>query len=215
MKKKGWNVFRILLGCYLVFLGVCLLIQVTRENPTDRNLMTVFSVVFIVAGAVYALYAVKAAVGFTFRPGKGMHFRSENEETDPEKEAGVNVEDRPAKKSGNVHLITVSSEGKDTGRPKSKKKEEAASEEEKTEVSSDSKKPEKTDESSDPEKPEKTDDPSDSGKPDKTDAPSVPGKPDKTGKPGKEYDNTTDTDDENEMDIMKKAEEIEKDYEEI
>ena len=76
MNKKGWSVFKILLGCYLIFLGAGLIFQVNRENPTDKNLMTVFAVLFILIGAVYALIAIKDAAGFTFHRSGGGLFRS-------------------------------------------------------------------------------------------------------------------------------------------
>lgn len=80
MNKKGWSVFKILLGCYLIFLGAGLIFQVNRENPTDKNLMTVFAVLFILIGAVYALIAIKDAAGFTFHRSGGGLFRSKKKE---------------------------------------------------------------------------------------------------------------------------------------
>ena len=50
MNKKIGDVIRILLGCYLIFLGVCLWIQVSKAGPTDEQLMTLFAVILIAVG---------------------------------------------------------------------------------------------------------------------------------------------------------------------
>lgn len=80
MKKKGWNIFRIILGCYLIFLGAALAFQVNRQNPTDKNLMTIFAAVFILIGIVYTLMSAKEAAGFSFHLKGRNPFRRKNKE---------------------------------------------------------------------------------------------------------------------------------------
>lgn len=58
MNKKIGDVIRILLGCYLIFLGVCLWIQVSKAGPTDEQLMTLFAVILIAVGIVSFLVSV-------------------------------------------------------------------------------------------------------------------------------------------------------------
>ena len=60
MNKKIGDVIRILLGCYLIFLGVCLWIQVSKAGPTDEQLMTLFAVILIAVGIVSFLVSVLA-----------------------------------------------------------------------------------------------------------------------------------------------------------
>lgn len=66
MNKKGADVFRILLGCYLIFIGICLWIQVSKENPSNEQLMTLSAVILIIAGLVYVLSSLKRLTGFSF-----------------------------------------------------------------------------------------------------------------------------------------------------
>ena len=47
MNKKSWMVLRIVAGLYLVFLGVQIISQVTREQPNNLALMICAAVLFI------------------------------------------------------------------------------------------------------------------------------------------------------------------------
>ena len=60
MNKKVGDVFRILLGCYLIFLGVCLWIRVSEARPTDERTMTLFAVILIAVGIVSFLVSALA-----------------------------------------------------------------------------------------------------------------------------------------------------------
>ena len=50
MNKKSWMVLRIVAGLYLVFLGVQIISQVTREQPNNLALMICAAVLFIGSG---------------------------------------------------------------------------------------------------------------------------------------------------------------------
>ena len=52
MNKKSWMVLRIVAGLYLVFLGVQIISQVTREQPNNLALMICAAVLFIGVGVV-------------------------------------------------------------------------------------------------------------------------------------------------------------------
>ena len=47
MNKKSWMVLRIVAGLYLVFLGVQIISQVTREQPNNLALMICAAVFFL------------------------------------------------------------------------------------------------------------------------------------------------------------------------
>lgn len=65
MNKKVGDIFRTILGCYLIFIGICLWVQVSKTKPTNEWLMTVSAVILIAAGMAYALSALKKITGFT------------------------------------------------------------------------------------------------------------------------------------------------------
>ena len=60
MNKKSWMVLRIVAGLYLVFLGVQIISQVTREQPNNLALMICAAVLFIGVGIVYAGAAISS-----------------------------------------------------------------------------------------------------------------------------------------------------------
>ena len=60
MNKKSWMVLRIVAGLYLVFLGVQIISQVTREQPNNLALMICAAVLFIGVGVVYAGAAISS-----------------------------------------------------------------------------------------------------------------------------------------------------------
>ena len=60
MNKKSWMVLRIVAGLYLVFLGVQIISQVTREQPNNLALMICAAVLFIGVGVVYAGVAISS-----------------------------------------------------------------------------------------------------------------------------------------------------------
>ena len=78
MNKKVGDVFRILLGCYLIFLGVCLWIRVSEARPTDERTMTLFAVILIAVGSVSFLVSALALASCL--KGKG-HFRKRKKKT--------------------------------------------------------------------------------------------------------------------------------------
>ena len=59
MSKKGGNVIRIVLGVYLIYLGVNIFIEVVQKNPANSGFMGVAGGIFVIVGAVYAFLAAK------------------------------------------------------------------------------------------------------------------------------------------------------------
>lgn len=59
MSKKGGNVIRIVLGVYLIYLGVNIFIEVVQKNPANSGFMGAAGGIFVIVGAVYAFLAAK------------------------------------------------------------------------------------------------------------------------------------------------------------
>lgn len=59
MNKKAWYTFRIVLGGYLAWLGIRMLIEMVNEKPNNMVFMCTMSVIFILIGLAYAIYYVK------------------------------------------------------------------------------------------------------------------------------------------------------------
>lgn len=59
MNKKTGYVLRIVLGCYLAYLGVKIANQMIRSKPTNMAVMCVSAVIFFAVGAGYAIYCLK------------------------------------------------------------------------------------------------------------------------------------------------------------
>ena len=55
MNKKAWYTFRIVLGGYLAWLGIRMLIEMVNEKPNNMVFMCVMSVIFILIGLAYAI----------------------------------------------------------------------------------------------------------------------------------------------------------------
>lgn len=84
MNKKAAFALRFVLGGYLAFVGVRLIIQMVREKPTNMILMCALSVVFVIVGGGYAIYSLK----------KLLDIRKE--------ERGTVVSDEPEEDSGSA-----------------------------------------------------------------------------------------------------------------
>lgn len=67
MNKKSWMVLRIVAGMYLAFLGIQIISQVSKEQPTNLALMMCAAVLFIGVGVAYA----GAAIRNVWKMGKG------------------------------------------------------------------------------------------------------------------------------------------------
>ena len=59
MDKKAGYAFRIVLGGYLAYLGIRILIQMSEERPSNMVFMCVMAVIFTVIGCGYAIYSLK------------------------------------------------------------------------------------------------------------------------------------------------------------
>lgn len=106
MKKKGGDIFRTVLGCYLIFLGVCLWIQVSSKNPSDKQLMIVISLLMIIIGFVYAAFSLKKVIGFPFQTKEDENLQTEEKEVKPENSAAIRQKKNIMK---NVELTNISS----------------------------------------------------------------------------------------------------------
>lgn len=82
MNGKTGYAFRIVLGGYLAYLGIRMLIQMADERPGNMVFMSVMAVIFIVIGGGYAVYSLKK-VWEIRKEEKGMAAAAE-EETEPE-----------------------------------------------------------------------------------------------------------------------------------
>lgn len=89
MNKKGGDVFRILLGCYLWFVGVCLWIQVSKEKPSNEQLMTVIAVILIITGVIYAYFYLRKVFSFSFLRKKDSDIQTEESEPELNSAAGI------------------------------------------------------------------------------------------------------------------------------
>ena len=63
MNKKIWDAFRIVLGAYLVWIGIRILMETADGQPTNRVVLNVAAVFFIFIGAGYALFYVRKVSG--------------------------------------------------------------------------------------------------------------------------------------------------------
>lgn len=59
MNKKAGYAFRIVLGGYLAYLGIRMLIQMADERPNNMVLMSVMAVIFTVIGGGYTICSLK------------------------------------------------------------------------------------------------------------------------------------------------------------
>ena len=74
MNKKSWMVLRIVAGMYLAFLGIQIISQVSKEQPSNLALMVCAAVVFIGVGVAYA----GAAIRSIFKMSKGEEGREDD-----------------------------------------------------------------------------------------------------------------------------------------
>lgn len=88
MNKKAAYALRIILGVYLAYLGVRILILMVREKPTDMIFMCAMSAVFIVVGGGYAVYCLKKL--FDIRKGEKGTALSDEPENDNESSVSRN-----------------------------------------------------------------------------------------------------------------------------
>lgn len=59
MNNKRGHIVRIVLGGYLVYLGIRILMRVIENKPSDQMLMSVLSVLFIIIGSCYAGFSIR------------------------------------------------------------------------------------------------------------------------------------------------------------
>ncbi len=59
MNKKAGYAFPIVLGGYLAYIGIRMLIQMANERPSNMVFMSVMAVIFVAVGSGYAIYSLK------------------------------------------------------------------------------------------------------------------------------------------------------------
>lgn len=59
MNNKRGHIVRTVLGGYLVYLGIRILMRVIENKPSDQMLMSVLSVLFIIIGSCYAGFSIR------------------------------------------------------------------------------------------------------------------------------------------------------------
>ena len=84
MNKKAAYALRIVLGAYLAFLGVKLIIQMVQEKPTNMIYICVMSIIFVAVGGGYAVYSLKELIDIR------------------KEEKGTAVSDEPDEESGSA-----------------------------------------------------------------------------------------------------------------
>ena len=94
MDRKAVYAFRIVLGGYLAYLGIRMLIQMADERPSNMVFMSVIAVIFTVVGGGYTIYSLKK-VWEIKKEEKSMAAAAE-EETEPEDaDVRLNTDVRP------------------------------------------------------------------------------------------------------------------------
>ena len=108
MNKKIGDIIRIVLGCYLAFLGIRILMQAVEQEPTNKTFLTLAASVFVIVGAVYALYSLKNVLGITFekrsRPDKK---KTESMESNEDGKASKRPSSSSKGRKGHVKLQSV------------------------------------------------------------------------------------------------------------
>ena len=108
MNKKIGDIIRLVLGCYLAFLGIRILMQAVEQEPTNKTFLTLAASVFVIVGAVYALYSLKNILGITFekrsRPDKK---KTESMESNEDGKASKRPSSSSKGRKGHVKLQSV------------------------------------------------------------------------------------------------------------
>ena len=59
MNNKSGHIIRVILGVYLAYLGVRILMQVIKTESSNSGVMGVLSVLFILIGGGYAIFSIR------------------------------------------------------------------------------------------------------------------------------------------------------------
>lgn len=98
MNKKAGYAFRIVLGGYLAWIGIRMIIQMMNERPSNMVFMCVMGGIFVLVGAPYAIYSLKKMWTLTWGEKGG------SEEAEPEEVEEETVPVREAAAAKNVSL---------------------------------------------------------------------------------------------------------------
>ena len=99
MNKKGMYIFRVILGGYLGYLGINLLVQTAKEKPSNMIFMSVMGALFVVVGVVYAIFSLKRVLD--------LRKEDESDGSQAETEGDVTYEEDASRR---VDLQTVGSD---------------------------------------------------------------------------------------------------------
>lgn len=84
MNKKAVYAFRIVLGGYLAWIGVRLIFETTKEQPTNMIFMCVMGALFVLIGGGYAIYSLKKVLDIRKEERGAYGTESGAEEREPE-----------------------------------------------------------------------------------------------------------------------------------
>lgn len=98
MNRKAGYAFRIVLGGYLAYIGIRILMQMIDKRPSNMVFMSVMAVIFVVIGSAYAIYSLK----------KVWDMRKE-EMTDTDTKAGEELADVGVRPDTDVRPIDIKS----------------------------------------------------------------------------------------------------------
>lgn len=121
MNKKAWMAFRIVIGGYLAYLGVRLLLQIYKEGPSNGMAMGALAVVFILVGAGYAVMSLKSIWknyweeqqdGEGYRESGMERKRKEISDISPETDENIGTEEGKRTKDGDRLQQEASEESK-------------------------------------------------------------------------------------------------------
>ena len=144
MNRKAGYAFRIVLGGYLAYIGIRILMQMIDKRPSNMVFMSVMAVIFAVIGSAYAIYSLK----------KVWDMRKE-EMTDTDTEADEELADVGVRPDTDVRPIDIKSlEEKPKEKPPEDPEEKPAGNEEEKPAGDPEEKPEGNPETKPVENPE-------------------------------------------------------------
>ena len=106
MNKKAGYAFRIVLGGYLAWIGIRMIIQMVNERPSNMVFMCVMGGIFVLVGAPYAIYSLKKMWTLTW----GEKGGSEEPEQEEVEEEAVPVREAAAAKNVSLQKLEAADE---------------------------------------------------------------------------------------------------------
>ena len=94
MNRKAGYAFRIVLGGYLAYIGIRILMQMIDKRPSNMVFMSVMAVIFAVIGSAYAIYSLKKVWGSRKEETKSSEEEKTGADGAPEETADAAGEER-------------------------------------------------------------------------------------------------------------------------